>query len=139
MRKNPSGSWYLTGAYGNGKTHLLYAQYRDLVTAGQVRCHVRTTRELVGELLRVEFDDDFVSPVIAAASRRANCVPGAHVFSGKGSFRSLPRPILCGESGDDLTVGGRNCHPPACGRAGSEWHLALRDLLGASEILCDGH
>ena len=68
---DPGGSWYLTGAYGNGKTHLLYAQYRELVTAGQVRCHVRTTRELVEELRRAEFDEDFVSPVIAAASRRA--------------------------------------------------------------------
>ena len=71
MHGNPGGSWYLTGAYGNGKTHLLYAQYRELVTAGQVRCHVRTTRELVEELRRAEFNEDFVSPVIAAASRRA--------------------------------------------------------------------
>ncbi|MGA2261228.1 MAG: AFG1/ZapE family ATPase [Acidobacteriota bacterium] len=69
MQGNPGGSWYLTGAYGNGKTHLLYAQYRELVTAGQARCHVRTTRELVEELRRAEFDEDFVSPVIAAASR----------------------------------------------------------------------
>jgi DNA replication protein DnaC len=71
MRKDPGGSWYLSGAYGNGKTHLLYAQYRELVTAGQARCHVRTTRELVEELRRAEFDEDFVSPVIAAASRSA--------------------------------------------------------------------
>jgi len=72
MRKDPGDSWYLSGAYGNGKTHLLYAQYRELVTAGQARCHVRTTRELVEELRRAEFDEDFVSPVIAAASRRAS-------------------------------------------------------------------
>jgi DNA replication protein DnaC len=71
MRKDPIGSFYLTGAYGNGKTHLLYAQYREMATVGQVRCHVRTTRELVEELRRAEFDADFVSPVIAAASRRA--------------------------------------------------------------------
>jgi DNA replication protein DnaC len=70
IRKDPGGSWYLTGAYGNGKTHLLNAQYLDLVTAGQVYCYVRTTRELVEELRRAEFDEDFVSPVIAAASRR---------------------------------------------------------------------
>ncbi len=31
---------------------------------------MRTTRELVTELRRAEFDDDFFSPVIAAASRR---------------------------------------------------------------------
>jgi DNA replication protein DnaC len=70
MRKDPDGNFYLTGAYGNGKTHLLYAQYRDVVISGKVRCHVRTTRELIEELRRAEFDDDFVSPVIAAASRR---------------------------------------------------------------------
>ena len=60
---------YLTGAYGSGKTHLLYAQYREMVLAGKIRCHVRTTRELVEELRRAEFDEDFVSPVIAAASK----------------------------------------------------------------------
>ena len=65
MRKDPGGSWYLAGAYGNGKTHLLYAHYRELVTAGQVRCQVRTTRELVEELRRAEFDEDFVSLVVA--------------------------------------------------------------------------
>ena len=29
MQKDPDGNFYLTGAYGNGKTHLLYAQCRD--------------------------------------------------------------------------------------------------------------
>jgi DNA replication protein DnaC len=70
MQKDFGGSRYLTGAYGNGKTHLLYAQYREIVISGKMRCHVRTTRELVEELRRAEFDEDFVSPVIAAASRR---------------------------------------------------------------------
>ena len=69
MREDPGGSFYLTGAYGSGKTHLLYAQYRETVLAGRIRCHVRTTRELVEELRRAEFDDDFVSPIIAAASK----------------------------------------------------------------------
>jgi hypothetical protein len=40
------------------------------VTAGK-RCHVRTIRELVEELRRAEFDEDFVSPVLAAASKPA--------------------------------------------------------------------
>jgi DNA replication protein DnaC len=71
MRKDPGGSWYLTGAYGNGKTHLLYGQYREIVILGKVRCHVRTTRELFEELRRAEFDEDFVSPVLAAASKPA--------------------------------------------------------------------
>jgi DNA replication protein DnaC len=71
MRKEVGGSWYLTGAHGNGKTHLLYAQYREIVISGKARCHVRTTRELVEELRRAEFDEDFVSPVLAAASKPA--------------------------------------------------------------------
>ena len=71
IRKDPGGNFYLTGAYGNGKTHLLYAQYRAIVISGKVRCHVRTTRELVEELRRAEFDEDFVSPVLAAASKAA--------------------------------------------------------------------
>jgi DNA replication protein DnaC len=69
MQKDLGGSWYLTGAHGNGKTHLLYAQYQEIVIPGRVRCHVRTTRELVEELRRAEFDEDFVSPVLAAASK----------------------------------------------------------------------
>ena len=69
MQKDLGGSWYLTGAYGNGKTHLLYAQYREMVISGNVGCHVRTARDLVEELRRAEFDEDFVSPVLAAASR----------------------------------------------------------------------
>jgi len=76
IHEDPSRSFYLTGAYGSGKTHLLYAQYRELVMAGKTRCHVRTTRELVEELRRAEFDDGFVSPVIASASRPDPC----HLF-----------------------------------------------------------
>jgi DNA replication protein DnaC len=71
MRNDLAGNWYLTGAYGNGKTHLLYGQYREIVISGNVRCHVRTTRELVEELRRAEFDEDFVSPVLTAASKTA--------------------------------------------------------------------
>ncbi len=67
VRMDPGGSWYLTGSYGSGKTHLLYGQYRELVLAGKTRCHVRTTRDLVEEFRRAEFDDDFVSPVLDAA------------------------------------------------------------------------
>lgn len=68
MREDPGGSFYLTGSYGSGKTHLLYAQYRQMVLAGKTRYHVRTTRELVEDLRQAEFDDSFVSPIISAAS-----------------------------------------------------------------------
>jgi DNA replication protein DnaC len=66
---HPSGSFYLTGSYGSGKTHLLYALYREMVLTGKTGCHVRTTRGLVEELRRAEFDEDYISPVIAAASK----------------------------------------------------------------------
>ena len=69
MRENTGGSFYLNGSYGSGKTHLLYAQYRQMVLAGKMRCHLRTTRELVEELRRSEFDDGFISPVISAAAK----------------------------------------------------------------------
>jgi DNA replication protein DnaC len=69
MQSDPSGSWFVTGAYGSGKTHLLFAQYREIVLAGKTWCHVRTTRELVEELRRAEFDEDYISPVIAAAGK----------------------------------------------------------------------
>ncbi len=67
IRAKIGGSFYLTGAYGSGKTHLLCAQYRELVLAAETRCHVRTTRELIEELRKAELKDGFVSPVIASA------------------------------------------------------------------------
>ena len=76
MRALPEGSWYMTGHYGSGKTHLFYAQYRDMAVAGRTRCHVRTTRELLEELRRMELEDEFVSPVMAAAY---SCAP-YHLF-----------------------------------------------------------
>ena len=69
MREDPGSNFYLTGSYGSGMTHLLYAQYRKMVVSGNTRCHVRTIRELVEELRRAEFDDGFISPVISSASK----------------------------------------------------------------------
>ena len=76
MTSLPEGSWYLTGDYGSGKTHLFYAQFREMAVAGKTRCCVRTTRELVEELKRMELDGEFVSPVMAAAY---SCAP-YHLF-----------------------------------------------------------
>jgi DNA replication protein DnaC len=67
MRSCPEGSWYMAGPYGSGKTHLFYAQYRELAVAGRIRCHVRTTRELLEELKKMELSNEFGSPVMAAA------------------------------------------------------------------------
>lgn len=70
MKSSIEASWYLTGGYGNGKTLLLYAQYRELIQKGTVQCHVRTTRELIEELRRAEIDEHFASPVMKMAGRR---------------------------------------------------------------------
>jgi DNA replication protein DnaC len=70
MKDAPEGSWYTSGPYGTGKTHLLYAQYREIVSDGRIRCHIRNSRELIEELKRAELDDDFVSPVMAGACAR---------------------------------------------------------------------
>jgi len=49
--------------------------------SAKARCRVRTTRELVEELRRAEFDEDFVSPVIAAASKPATyCLTSTKIF-----------------------------------------------------------
>ena len=58
----PEGSYFLCGAYGSGKTHLLHAQYRTFVLAG-ISCDLRTTAQLLSEIQRMELDGDFVSPV----------------------------------------------------------------------------
>lgn len=42
------GSYYIFGAYGRGKTHLLFAQYRELLQFR--RCLVRTTKQIIDEL-----------------------------------------------------------------------------------------
>jgi hypothetical protein len=54
MWGDPDPSWCLTGPAETRKTHLLYAQSRELVHAGRIRCLARTTRELVDELRPIE-------------------------------------------------------------------------------------
>lgn len=70
MREDPEGSYFLHGPYDCGKTHLLHAQYRSRVLAG-VACNVRTTVDLLNEIQRMEFDQDFLSPVIAQVRTRS--------------------------------------------------------------------
>ncbi len=55
IQEKPAGSFFLHGSWGRGKTHLLFAQYRTLVTAGR-RCFVRTTKEMLNELTGAELD-----------------------------------------------------------------------------------
>ncbi|HYK88838.1 MAG TPA: hypothetical protein VE398_08715 [Acidobacteriota bacterium] len=70
MREDPEGSYFLHGPYDCGKTHLLHAQYRTLVLASVV-CHIRATVDLLNEIQRMEFDQEFVSPVFVQARTRS--------------------------------------------------------------------
>ena len=70
MREDPGGSFFLHGPCDCGKTHLLHAQYRTLVLAG-LACNVRTTVDLLSEIQRMEFDQDFLSPVFAQVRTRS--------------------------------------------------------------------
>jgi len=65
IQDNVSGSFFLCGSYGRGKTHLLFAQYRRLVTAG-TRCVVRIGRDVPRELTSAEFDGQ-PAPILLAA------------------------------------------------------------------------
>jgi DNA replication protein DnaC len=64
MRSDPEGNFYMTGPYACGKTHLFYAQYREIASTGRIVCHVRSTRELLEELKKMELSSNFVSPVM---------------------------------------------------------------------------
>ena len=62
MARNVTGSYFLFGPYGNGKTHLASAQYRTLVErehdAGWM-----SMADLLAELRRAELDADYFSVV----------------------------------------------------------------------------
>ena len=55
MEGNPGSSFFLFGHYGRGKTHLLYAQYRQVILSGR-RGFIRTTKQLIDELVDLELD-----------------------------------------------------------------------------------
>lgn len=51
MSEHPHESYFIHGPYGAGKTHLLYAQYREnYFVYGEKNCFVRSTHELIREL-----------------------------------------------------------------------------------------
>lgn len=56
LKADPLRSYFIVGPYGNGKTHLLWAQYRELIAAGKI-AHSRTIKELFAELQAKELGD----------------------------------------------------------------------------------
>jgi DNA replication protein DnaC len=52
IKQNPAGSYYFHGSYGNGKTHLLCAQFRACYQ--KQNCYMRTTSELIQEIRQEE-------------------------------------------------------------------------------------
>ena len=65
MKENPFGSYFLSGTYAIGKTHLMIAQYRQV--AAKIPAEIRTSRELALEFRTAEMVEHFVSPVQAKA------------------------------------------------------------------------
>ena len=60
LSKDPCRPYFIHGAYGSGKTHLLFAQYREAMKVYGLRnCILRTTHELVKELQEAEIDGKF--------------------------------------------------------------------------------
>ena len=57
IRGDPHGSFFFTGKYSHGKTHLMIAQYRHLALAGG-RCILRSARDLMEELRKAEAPAD---------------------------------------------------------------------------------
>ena len=66
IRANPTGSYFLHGRYGSGKTHLLVAQFRELI--GTRDPELRSSHALMDELHDVEFGSPSVVLYKAATS-----------------------------------------------------------------------
>jgi len=77
---NPKGSYFLSGKYSRGKTHLMIAQYRHLALGGET-CILRSARDLMEELRKAEMPADsnrevFESPVL----QMVNFSAAGHLF-----------------------------------------------------------
>jgi DNA replication protein DnaC len=80
MRENPRGSYFLTGYYNRGKTHLLVAQYRHIALLGE-RCIIRSARDLMDELRKAEIPPQSDKDVFeSAVLQMVNMAPTGHLF-----------------------------------------------------------
>lgn len=95
MLANPSGSYYVSGYYGSGKTWLLVAQYRHLALSGAL-CLLRSSKQLMDELRKAELQPPpGEKPFESAVLQMVNLAPKGHLFwddiekcSGRSEFRA---------------------------------------------------
>ncbi len=63
MVANPGGSYLLHGRYGHGKTHLAVAQYRVLISAGEL-CMFLSMSEILLDLRKHGIDSSYFSQLL---------------------------------------------------------------------------
>lgn len=80
MLSSKFGSYFIHGAYGSGKTHLLYSQYRQVFPSyGDDHAFVRTTKELIQEIQSEEVEGK-KSPILDALYGRRTGSPNLFLF-----------------------------------------------------------
>ena len=80
IRANPAGRYFLHGRYGSGKTHLLIAQFRELIACRDPE--LRTSHALMDELHDEEFGSPSVILYKAATSSSLICAGTMSTRSG---------------------------------------------------------
>lgn len=75
IQGDPQGSYYISGPYGQGKTHLLMAQFREVALSGYP-CQLWSTADLFDEMRRVELDGNHYSRLMEAVKES----PEFHLF-----------------------------------------------------------
>jgi DNA replication protein DnaC len=80
LRSNPGGSYFLTGIYACGKTHLLVAQYRALALRGDY-CLLRSGKQLADEMRLAEIAPaDGQQPRLSLVLEAARTAEKFHLF-----------------------------------------------------------
>lgn len=80
VQRDPRGSYFFSGYFSRGKTHLMIAQYRFLVLAGET-CILRSARDLMEELRKAEAPVESEKEVIPSlVFQLVNFAPSGHLF-----------------------------------------------------------
>jgi DNA replication protein DnaC len=76
---NPSGSYFVTGLFSRGKTHLMIAQYKHLALAGE-KCVLRSARDLSDELRKAEASAEPGKEFVSSVLQLVNLSESGHLF-----------------------------------------------------------